>query len=314
MGRRALVVLAAGGASLALAACSLLTGLDADYTMAPELDARRDGDIDEGDGGVDAASDRVSPDDARAAVDAGPFCDQHRTDPGLVFCTDFEKNLTVPANGFDDTGMDEGSYDVSAGIGVGGSVALRARAIHPLASSNVYFRKVFDEGDGGPPPFDRFDEHELSFAFASPGPTTLYTAVLGALGFGAASSPDRIGFSVYRGTAGTNSFDVAAPFGVNGAAAAVPFGAWRRARISFKRSGPDQPYQTVVQVMGLDGSDPSELYSAPAFSGKVLKDGGTGPAQILLGAFFTSKDDGPEAGPDGGVTTLLDDVLYRRLP
>ncbi|MDB4943765.1 MAG: hypothetical protein JWP97_3299 [Labilithrix sp.] len=295
-------------ASLA-AACSVLTGLDGDYTLASEVSAD-DGAVD---GGSEAAADVTPPIDAPIGVDGGTFCERHDGDPGVVFCHDFEKSGSAPANGFDQTASDEGSFDVSLGTGVGGSMALRAKANHPAASSNVYFRKVFTEADGAAPSFDGFNEHELSFAFTAEQQTSLYTAVIGSLGYGVASSPKRVGVSVYRGVLGKSSFDVSdPPGGMAGSFVSVPLGTWRRARISLKRPAALQPYQVVVEIAELDGSDPVEVYRDVAFGGAVLADGGTGPAQILLGAFFTSPDV-PDAGPDGGVTTIVDDVLYRRV-
>lgn len=308
MRRRRVLLALTSAASLALAACSILTGLDADYTLQAQAGGD---DADVGDESstpiTEAGTDGTGPVDAAYDGDAGPFCAQHKNDPGLVFCHDFEQSLDAVANGFTDSNETSGSLDVSPGTGVGGSLALRAKVTGPAGSGNVYVHKVLDEPDGAPATFGEFNEHELSFAFAFDNVTTLYTSLMGSLGYGAVTSLTRVGVSDYT-NAGANNVDVSDPPGsLNGPSVKVAVGEWRRAIISLKRPSRTMPYVATVTVQSLDGATSVEVYRATAFDGGVLSDGGSGPVHLLLGSFFTSS-----VAADGGVTNRIDDVLYRR--
>ncbi len=283
--RRILVVGAAVTAT-ALAACSLLTGLDADYKIqaSADVEAGPDGKVGD-DGGRDAADDTTNLPDG--ALDGGAdarFCANHRGDPGLVFCCDFESETDCAWNESEKTG---GTLADEDGIGRFGSRGLHATVATPPAS--LYLHRELGAA------FNAMGKHELSFAFAVKKKSTLYGATLGALGFG---KPFKvIGVSVYAAP-GKDGIDISDPPGtLTGTTEYVEPNEWRRATITMTR--PDGgPCTTSIKVTKAGQTAESEVDSRTGY------DGGAGLPQLLVGAFFTSGE------KDGGVETVIDDILF----
>lgn len=284
--RRILALAAAAGAGAALAACSLLAGLDADYTLQASAGAEggRDGDGPP-DGGFDTSADTsVTPDGPLDAGADARFCANHRSDPGLVYCCDFEPETDCAWNASEATG---GTIADKDGIGRLGSRGLHATVAKPPAS--LYLRR--ERGAA----FNAMSKHELSFAFAVKTKSSLYGAALGALGFGLPLKV--IGVSVYKAT-GKDGIDVSDPPGtLTGSSEYVEQNEWRRATITMIRTD-GGPTTTSIKVTKAGQTSETEVDS------RVGYDGGAGLPEILVGAFFTS----PEQ--DGGVETVIDDILF----
>ena len=283
---RRLLALAGAATATSLAACSLLTGLDADYKLqgSDDVEAGRDGDIGD-DGGRDAAKDTsVVPDGATDAGADARFCANHQSDLGLVFCCDFETDTSCAWTDSEKTG---GTVADEDGVGRFGSRGLRANVVNAPAS--LYMHREIGA------PFNTMAKHELSFAFAVKKKSSLYGATLGALGFG---KPFKvIGVSVYTAP-GKDGIDISDPPGMmTGTTEYVEPNEWRRATITMSRAD-GGPCTTSIKVTKAGQTAVSEVDS------RIGYDGGAGLPEILVGAFFTS----PEK--DGGVETVIDDILF----
>lgn len=282
------LALAAAVTATALAACSLLTGLDADYKLQPggEVEGGRDGDMPPDsavDTGADTSSDR---DGGRDATTDARFCERHRGDPGLAFCCDFE----VAEGQCTWTGEEKtnGTFAEEDGVGRYGSRGLHATVTKGPAST--YVRSEL----AAPVPFNSIAKHVLSFAFAVRTKSSLYGAAIGALGV--SGSPFKVtGVSVYQAT-GKDAIDVSDPPGMlTGTRELVAVGEWRRATITMLRN--DAGVYTTTTMVDSELGIPTLVDSRGGF------DGAAGVTEILFGAFFTSGE------TTGRVETSIDDIL-----
>jgi len=291
--RSAGVLAVASTLAATLVACSLLNGLDADYRpQSTSGEGGRDGDVDPDGNAIDARNDTDLPADGGvdSASDAR-FCDLNGDAANVVYCWDFEENTAgSPRFGWDDFESTSGSYAVEDNVGANNSRGLHAIVTKPALSGKAYLRKQI------PGPFNGVVRHELSFAFSVKTKSSLYTASLGALGFGAPLK--FMGVSVYKGN--PDGIDVGdPPGGLAGTVETVLPGQWRRATIAMERAGAGTPYTTTISVTSASGTS-TQVDQRTGF------DGGVAPTEILVGAFFTSND------PDGGVETVIDDVLLKQ--
>jgi len=276
--RRVLAPVAAVTAT-ALVACSVLTGLDANYKLQES----------EGGSGRDSTAEAESetsllPDGARDAGADGRFCANHLADPGLVYCCDFEPDTNCAWNVSETTG---GTIADQDGVGRFGSRGLHATVMKPPAS--LYLRRELGAA------FDARSVHELSFAFAVKTKSSLYGATLGALGFGLPLKV--VGVSVYAAP-GKDGIDISDPPGrLTGSTEYVEPKEWRRATITMIRAD-GGPSTTRIRVTKADQTAETEVESLSGY------DGGASLPELLVGAFFTS----PEK--DGAVETLIDDILF----
>ncbi|HSO40529.1 MAG TPA: hypothetical protein VLT33_48715 [Labilithrix sp.] len=283
---RPLRLLAVTAATLAtgLAACSLITGLDADYKLQAVVEGGRDSDV-EPDTGLDARADTSPLLDGGGDTSADArYCERYGDAANVVYCCDFE----TAAGGctWDGDEKTNGTLVEEDGVGNNGSRGLHATVLKGPAS--LYLRREL-------PAFNGFSKHELSFAFTVKTKSSLYGATLGALGLGPTPTLKLIGVSVYKASP-KDGIDISDPPGsLTGSSEFVDKGDWRRATITMQRAGAG-PYTTTVVVTSKTGTL-TQVDSRLGF------DGGAGPTEILVGAFFTS----PE--PDGGVETVIDDVL-----
>lgn len=285
-----ILALGAGALAAALAACSLLTGLDADYKSraAPGDEGGTDGDATSDGAGRGDARDDTGPGDGGAGG-SGRFCDLNGDAAGVVYCCDFEDNSCL----WDVDEQTLGSFKIEPNIGANGSSALRATIVKPGGS--VFRSRRLPTG-----PFNGFRRHEFSFAFSLKTKSSLSTADLGAVGFGTLNpfTLKYVGVAVYKG-ATQDLIDISSPPGLNGTHEQVSVGDWRRATIAMDRGTvPTAPYVTTVTVTSAAGT----LTQVDM----VAFDGGAADTQILVGAFFTSVD------PDGGVETVIDDILLKQ--
>ena len=283
---RRILAFGAAVSATALAACSLLTGLDADYKLqgGGEVEAGRDGDVGD-DGGRDAATDtNVGPDGALDGGADARFCANHQGDPGVVYCCDFESETDCAWNDSEKTG---GTLADEDGVGRFGSRGLHAAVTNAPAS--LYMHREVGAA------FNTMGTHELSFAFTVKTKSTLYGAALGALGFGKPLKV--IGVSVYKAP-GKDGIDISDPPGtLTGSTESVEPNEWRRATITMSR--PDGgPTTTSIRVTKAGSTSETEVDSRTGY------DGGAGLPELLVGAFFTS------AEMDGGVETVIDDILF----
>ena len=292
-----LVALVAATLATALVACSLLNGLDADYKLqAPGLigEGGKDGEVDLDGPALDAPADAPTP------IDGGgdgsmptAFCASVEAGPN-DFCWDFEKAAGATKWGWTDSLATRGSITVLDGIGVNSSKALRASITDPGAGSGqAYLRQVV--GMAGSK-FTDFRNHEMSFSYSITKGTPLYTAALGALGFGG-SGNQYVGASIYASGATPGFVDVSdPPAGMAGTSIPVKLGEWRRVKIALERSGDAGPYAITVSIDGTAVEDVPPPFNAGA---------STMPTQAWVGTFFS-------AGGDGGVEAVIDNVLVRQ--
>jgi hypothetical protein len=285
---RRILALAAAVTATALAACSLLTGLDADYKLQANSEAEggRDGEVPPDGNGETGADTSVGFDGGRDATTDARFCEQHRADPGLAFCCDFETAAgKCPWAGEEKT---NGTFAEEDGVGRYGSRGLHATVTRGPASA--YVRSEL----AAPVAFNSIEKHVLSFAFAVKTKSTLYGAAIGALGFN--GTPFKVtGVSVYQ-AAGKDAIDVSDPPGMlGGTKESVALGEWRRATITMLRN--DAGVYTTTTMVESEVGIPSQVDSRGGF------DGGAGMTEILFGAFFTSSETG------GRVETVIDDIL-----
>jgi len=298
---RAPRVLALLGGTFActLAACSVLTGLDADYklqTGGSVGEAGKDGQVEQdGPTGNDARADIDVPPDggSDAAVDAFA-CDNVDSGPPN-WCWDFETNtLGAPAWGWSNFESTLGSYEVKAGIGVNSTKALVAKLTAPVASSGqAYLTQTIPGGK-----FTSFRKHSLSFSYRIVKGTTLYTASLGAIGFGG-NGNQYVGASIYGSPTTTGVVDLSdPPGGALGASDPVALDVWKRAKIDIDRAGDSGTYTTKVAIDGKDVQDSPPPFNAGA---------STAPTQVWVGAFFSAMG-------DGGVEVVIDNVMVTQEP
>jgi hypothetical protein len=287
-----ILALVAGAFTTALVACSLLTGLDADYKLqaASTGDGGKDGDV-VPDGESDALPDT-------AQIDGGPdgtvpFCKRMAAGPD-DFCWDFEESPKQgePSWGWKDAlQAASGVVTVVDGIGVNKSRALRASLSNPGAESGQAFLHHVLENR---PSFASFRRHEMTFSYAiTKKNAQLYTAVLGAQGFGTFAG-QYVGASLYLPGAGT--VDVSDPPGsLQGTGAPVVLDQRETATILIERTADGGPYKSTVTV------------GAAKVQENLAFDAGTSDAatEVWIGTFFS-------APGDGGVTAIIDDVLVRQ--
>jgi hypothetical protein len=287
---RLLAALVAGALATALVACSLLTGLNADYKAAPE----------EGGKGGDFTTD--VPDDARSATAGGggdssmptKFCESEQGDAGPNgFCWDFEEDppQVAPNWGWRDSLAIRGTVAVVDGIGMNKSRALRAGVTNPGASSgHAFLHHVLENS----PSFTSFRHHEMSFSYAITNGRNLYTAVLGAQGFGT-NANQYVGASLYAAGA-QGVIDVSdPPGGASGTSFPVKIDEWHRVTILIKRTADSGPYTSTVSV------DSTMVQDSLPFNA----DTSDASTQIWVGTFFSSLG-------DGSVETIIDDVVLRQ--
>jgi hypothetical protein len=304
---RRLAVPAAGCAfAVAMGACSVLTGLDGDYQLQSILVGDSGGGGGDG-GGMDGTvtptdgptSSSDGSQDTNVNVDGGSdsasgnFCDTVSPGPN-GFCSDFENGQSgAPPFGWDNDDTTNGSLAVVPNAGVNGSHALHAIATPTgSASGQAYVAKQV-----GTAKFTAFAKHTLSFDFKLVSSTTLYTASLGALGFGLGGG-QYLGPSVY----GSGVIDLCDPPGGSALpnVAATP-GTWQHAQLEFTRSGSSGPYNTTLTIEGAPLPGPTPVGPQPSF------DPGTSTlgTWVLVGAFFSSFSSG--ASPT--VDVYIDNVL-----
>ena len=297
--RTARVLALLGGTfACTLVACSVLTGLDADYklqTNEQSVEAGKDGDVEQdGPTGSDAKADTdVLPDGGKDATVDAFTCPSDAGPTG--WCWDFEKNTVgMPNFGWENYEATLGSYDVVAGAGVDKSKGLVAKLSAPIASSGQAF--LTQTIPGGK--FTSFRKHSLSFSYRIVKGTTLYTASLGAIGFGG-SGNQYIGASIYGSPSLKGVVDLSdPPGGALGVSDTVEIGTWKRVKIDIDRAGMSGTYTSKLAI---DGTDVQE--SPPPFNAGAS----TAPTQVWVGAFFSAMG-------DGGVEVVIDNVMVSQEP
>jgi hypothetical protein len=277
--RATLVTAALALASGALVACSLLTGLDADYSssahdgaIAPVVEGGG-GDAPGPDGGMDGSMNdgMVTPDGGDGAVLS--FCDQQKgdSDPLDFFCTDFE-NDTVGATGpkgwdalFNNLG-DGGTIALIDGAGVGGSHALDFTS--NSANAGLYRQLRVDKNftnSGVPSSFKSF-EVELHFRVVS---SVVDYDAFALLVFGG-SSPKENGVAGYK--AGVDH-QISHEGPLNGAVVMMNDGQWHEAKLVLEHTDATLPFLRSISFNDggtvIEAKTPNHTFDptvAPVFS------------------------------------------------
>jgi hypothetical protein len=292
------VVVAAAAAGTLLVACSMLTGLDAEYTERSATDAADSSPtthVAEPNGTeLDAGADAAPTDAATDANDAAwpaAFC--ATKDAGANgFCWDFEGPAGPPNWGWTDNSTVGGALTVVTGTGRNTSRVLRATVTNARsASGNAFLHHSIPGGS-----FISFRHHELNFAYSVVRRASLYTISLGLLGFGGGGT-QYAGASVYAVPSADGLIDVSNPPGdVNGTSVAVTLGDWKTVHVALNRSGNTNTYAAQVSVDGVAVEDAVSTINAGT---------STAPTQIWIGAFYSALG-------DGGVEALIDNVIVRQ--
>jgi hypothetical protein len=292
-----------GGLGAALAACSVITGLNADYTRQDEgsgadADAAvsADGPVSTGDGGPDAAP------VTDATADGGRFCEQYGDAADVAFCWDFEGSIGNPTIGFagsETTGNGTiGNLTIVEDGGTNGSLGLLATLEAPTASGQAYLRQQLGDGGAGDS-FDAWSYHSMEFDFVIQS-NSINVVTIGSIGFG--SSLKVTGLATYWDGVSKTQMDISSPPGSPGGAQVLaPLGTWMHAQIELTRPSAGQPYVTKTQVHNRGTATGGEVTnpSVDTFAG------GPGYTELLVGAYFSSQS-------SGSIAVRIDDILYKR--
>ena len=296
--RSRLLAFTVGALASALAACSVITGLNADYTRE---DNDNSGDADAtvmGNEGSPPGPDATSPPDANS--DAGTFCDQYGDAANVGFCWDFESTGGSATAGFvisDD--MPNGNLALEPDSG-DHTFALRATVTSPKVSSQAYVQQQVGDGAAGTN-FEDWNDHVVEFDFVIYG-NSVNVVTIASLGYETPASKLLVtGLAAYWDMVATTQIDISSPPGnPGGSQVAAPPGQWMHAKIHLTRTASTVPF-TTHSFVGRRGETLVDVTTdMPPF------DSGTGPTELLFGAYFTSVSN--DAGAK--VSVGIDNILY----
>ena len=271
--RSTLVMSALALASGALVACSLLTGLDADYSSnardgasAPSGEAGGSDAPGSDGGGMEGSTTdgMVTPDGGDGSVLS--FCDQQRGDSGLddFFCADFEQNDSVSPTtgprGFEALVNNvDGGISISAGAGKDGTHALDV--VSNTTNSALYRQlKVSKQFSNMKVP-DQFKSYEMSFDFRVVASVVDYDAYA-LLVFGP-TSPKENGIAGY-GAAPAHQISREGPK----APAYIDNDAqWHSARVLLAHAAPSTPFARSIQIdqKDIENADPGHTFDSASY-------------------------------------------------
>lgn len=298
MSRRARSLAAVSISAFALAACNLLTGLDAEYEL-------KSGEGVGGEGGTDDADqDGAAPDgasDAPPGLDAGDggtssFCESARdgsTDEDF-FCADFENG--TGANGVPlgwmraiDT-FDGGTIRIVANAGKDGSHALEVTSDTAAISRQT---RLYKELPRVQLP-EEYLRYEVEFQFKLQ-ESSLDYAAFGLLVFEPQVKAKEHGLAGY---ASTPAHKLARQAVTGNTSPPLTFpndGEWHQATISLEHTAAGMPFTREIKV---DSVDVDEVPTDHATEPSTM-------TQLWLGVFNTSTN-------SGGSHILFDNVVFRR--
>lgn len=291
MARRGrLLVFVALASSAALVACSLLTGLNADYTLQTAgAEAGKDGDT-PGDGpgdgpGADGATDAL-PDTTPlrdTGVD-GAFCDGIDA-AFLDFCDDFEDptlKAGVPVLWKMLMNSADASVKIKPGLGMDGSAGLEVDTQSAsTASRQIWLNKVLPASQGLP---TQYLSHQLDFDFRVDVSDLNYEAV-GVLNFTNATPEDH-GVAAYVG-------DLLGR--LTPKSTGVPNGlTWHHARVKLQHAAKGTPFDSVITIDGVEVDNTTGVSTA-----------NTSVTEVRMGLFYTTN-------AAGHVHATFDNVVARR--
>jgi hypothetical protein len=301
VGKRARALLALSTATLLLAACNLLTGLDADYQLASDATSNTDGGGSEGGGpdalGPDAQADGSSGLDASDGA-VSSFCESRRDGSADVdfFCSDFEGvslEVTGAPSGW--TGLlntvDGGALRLLQDGGMDGSTALEIESdTTSTASRQTRVTKKLLKA-----PTKEASEYlayELDFDFRVVSSALQYDA-FGLLVFGNQVASREHGIAGYGPgtphvlshqapiTAGTPKLDNDAK--------------WHHASVRLSHAAPATPFDRKLEIDGNDFDDTPTGHTMDAGA----------PTELWFGVFNTSNN-------AGRAHVQFDNVVFRR--
>jgi hypothetical protein len=289
-----------------VAACNLLTGLDADYQLGSSTSERGEG----GEGGVDGGGDAQAadaqadtrPNDDANEGDAAPsdFCAAQQGDSGVndFFCADFE-GIALEGEGFPagwtglQNNVDGGTLRLSADAGMDGSTALEVESNTTSTASRQtravkkLIRSIGKEAD-------QYMAYELDFDFRVETSVLSYEA-LGLLVFGNQVPTREHGIAGY-GPGQPHVLSRQAPI-VGGTPRIDNDAKWHHARVRLTHAAPSMPFERTIVIDG------NNLDDKP--TGHTMDAGA--PTELWFGVFNTSNS-------AGRAHAQFDNVVFRRRP
>jgi predicted small secreted protein len=302
--RRAHHVMAALAiASGALAACNILTGLDADYSSnahdgaaAIGSEGGNDGPGSDGQTGMEASTnDGMVKPDADAGVTGYCRALQDGAADADFFCTDFE-NESLPPNNQPPTGWtaidnlrDAGMFSL---VQANGSIALDVKSSSDGSSgAQTRLRRVMA---AGPTDAHQYLHYQLEYDFCVLTSSLQYAG----LGFLAFADSDTASKEHGIATYGPNAVVLSHQGGSSISKKLTDPGGWHHAKITLDRGAADVSYTRTITIDSTINVD-----DAPA--GLVVASGD--PTELWLGIFFG-------APASGSAHLQFDNVVFRRTP
>lgn len=301
MGRSLRVMAALAVASVGLAACSLLTGLDADYSASAHDGAAAIGSEGGGDGGPGADGGGMEGSTTDGMVmDAGDgavltaFCKNAKdgSADNDFFCTDFEGE-SFPGNNQPPTGWndlvnlrDAGNFSF---VQANGSLALDVRSSSDGSfGAHTLLRKLLS---GAPNDAHQYLHYQLEYDFSVLASSLQYAG----LGFLTFVTSDTAAKEHGIATYGPSAVILSHQGGSSITKKLPDPGGWHHAEITLDRATADLSYMRTITIDGLDVDD------AP--SGIVVASGD--PTEIWLGIFYG-------ASASGQAHVQFDNIVFRR--
>ena len=300
MTRTRVLALTVAALAAGLAACSVITGLNADYTRQDDETGAGDDAMAATDTPGSSGDGNDDPDTSRDAGFQGEFCEQYDGAANVAFCWDFSLSGTSFGAGFNGgyQTADAGSLSISPEGGSNGSPYLVAKLTHATASSQAYVERSI--GDDAGESFTTYSQHDLQFKFMVIHNDGINTTALGSLGFKTCKGcqPTVTGIANYL-QGGEDRIDISSPPG----AIALPYVAaadrqWLRGEVNLKRSVAGVPYAMTITVF--DATNNPVTLETGTFAADA------GSAELLFGAYFSSPSD---AGTSS-ITVGIDDIVY----
>lgn len=294
--RRARSVVLLSAAAVTLAACNLLTGLDADYELKRDTSAGEGGRSDGGDGGAQTDS----PSGLDAADGRASFCESRRDGSAEIdfFCSDFEGAI-LEGNGVP-TGWSGMFNNVDGGVvrlvldgGMDGSTALElVSETTSTASRQTRVQKRLLKAPAKEP--NQYLGYELDFDFRVVSSVLPYEA-LGMLVF-----PDP-GDTKEHGIAG---YGPQTPHIISHQTPLMPAtprldndANWHHARVTLTHAAPSTPFNRTIEIDGNSFEDTPTGHTIDAGA----------PTEVWFGIFNTANN-------AGRAHAQFDNVVVRRTP
>jgi predicted small secreted protein len=289
--------------SAALAACNILTGLDADYASSAHdgaaaigSEAGSDGPGTDGQGGMEASTnDGMVKPDADAGVTGYCRSLQDGAADADFFCTDFE-NESFPGNNQPPTGWtaldnlrDAGVFSL---VQANGSVALDVTSSSDGSSgAHTRLKRVMA---AGPTDAHQFLHYQLEYDFCVLASTLQYAG----LGFLAFADTDTASKEHGIATYGPSAVVLSHQGGSAVSSKLSDTGVWHHAKVTLDRAAVDATYRRTITIDATNNVD-----DAP--SGLVVASGD--PTEIWLGIFLA-------ATASGSAHLQFDNVVFWRTP